>query len=93
MPRSAIHLVVHGRVQGVGYRWWTQQAALRLGLDGWVRNRTDGTVELLAIGEPAMLEQLAQACRQGPSAARVAHIRRDQATDDGSAGFETLATA
>ena len=93
MQRAAIHLTVHGRVQGVGYRWWTEQAAARLGLDGWVRNRADGTVEILAIGGPAALEQFVQACRQGPSAARVAHIRRDEAADDGSAGFEMRATA
>ncbi len=58
-------------MQGVGYRWWAQGEARRLGLAGWVRNRRDGSVELLAIGHEAAIDKLADACREGPRAAAV----------------------
>ncbi|HZZ33606.1 MAG TPA: acylphosphatase, partial [Phenylobacterium sp.] len=51
MPRPAASMRVNGRVQGVGYRWWAVQTARGLGLAGWVRNRANGSVEILAIGE------------------------------------------
>jgi acylphosphatase len=83
---------VIGRVQGVGYRWWTAQTARGLGLAGWVRNRADGSVEILAIGEAEAVEQLAVACRGGPSGAVVASVTAASADDDGSMGFEQRAT-
>ena len=87
MQRQAIRLVIRGRVQGVGYRAWATCQARRLGLDGWVRNRRDGSVELLAIGPKAEIERLAEACRSGPAAARVTAIDRHTGQDDGGAGF------
>lgn len=90
--RDAIRLTVHGRVQGVGYRWWIVRRAQALGLDGWVRNRSDGSVEALAIGDADRLQALAQACRQGPSAARVTTVAQTPAEDDGSQGFEERPT-
>lgn len=93
MGREAARLVIRGRVQGVGYRWWTEQAANRLGLDGWVRNRIDGSVEILAIGPAWAIDRLAGACRQGPPAAEVASVDREPAADDGSQGFRSLPTA
>lgn len=92
MGRSAISLRIEGRVQGVGYRWWAVGQARRLGLDGWVRNRSDGSVEALAIGPPEALDGFAAACRQGPSAARVTAVLRTDAQDDGSQGFEERAS-
>ena len=92
MGRTAVSLRIEGRVQGVGYRWWVGGVARRLGLDGWVRNRRDGSVELMAIGEQAAIDQLVQACRQGPSAARVTAVVPTPAADDGSTGFEERAT-
>jgi acylphosphatase len=92
MGRSAISLRIEGRVQGVGYRWWAVIQARRLGVDGWVRNLSDGAVEALAIGAPAALDGFAAVCRQGPSAARVTVVLRVQAADDGSEGFEERAT-
>lgn len=92
MGRSAISLRIEGRVQGVGYRWWAVGQARRLGVDGWVRNRSDGAVEALAIGTPEALDGFAAACRQGPSAARVTTVLRSEAEDDGSRGFEERAT-
>lgn len=71
MPRRARHLLISGRVQGVGFRWWMVRQAQGLGLDGWVRNRRDGTVEALVAGEAAAVEALVSKCRSGPPAARV----------------------
>lgn len=69
-----IHLRVHGRVQGVGFRWFVSAEARRLGLAGWVRNQPDGSVELEAEGAPADLEALRQRVRTGPPAARVDRV-------------------
>jgi acylphosphatase len=92
MPRNAVRLEIEGRVQGVGFRWWTQREARRLGLTGWVRNRRDGSVEALAVGEAGALDQLERLCWQGPSAARVTSVRRTPASDDGSRDFEERAS-
>ena len=90
--RTAAAFRIEGRVQGVGYRWWAVQAARGLGLRGWVRNRRDGSVELLAIGEPLAIDALAEACRRGPPGASVIAVERYTAGDDGSVGFEEQAT-
>jgi acylphosphatase len=92
MTRRAETLRIQGRVQGVGYRWWTVQAATGLGLEGWVRNRHDGSVEILAIGEAAAIGALQESCRQGPPAAVVLAVERYMADDDGSVGFEERPT-
>lgn len=63
--------LIRGRVQGVGFRWWTARTARELGLVGTVRNRPDGTVELQAAGPPAALHRLEERLRDGPPAARV----------------------
>ncbi len=64
-------IVVRGRVQRVGYRNWTQQTAIRYGLDGWVRNRPDGSVEALFAGSAAAVDAMIEACRRGPQDAHV----------------------
>ncbi|HWG80773.1 MAG TPA: acylphosphatase [Stellaceae bacterium] len=92
MAVIAAHLVITGRVQGVGYRLWAKREARRRGLRGWVRNRSDGSVEALAIGEAAELDAFEQACHTGPSMARVAEVRRAPAIDDGTPGFEERPT-
>jgi acylphosphatase len=89
---SAARLVVTGRVQGVGYRWWTVGTAQRLGLSGWVRNRRDGSVEIQANGPADRLDALALACETGPRAARVDAVQRFPAEDDGTSGFEERPT-
>ncbi len=63
--------VVKGRVQGVGFRWYVEREARTLGLSGWVRNRADGSVEVLAAGSNEQLNLLYDKLRQGPRAARV----------------------
>ncbi len=92
MPRSAFRLTVRGRVQGVGYRWWTVDQARRLDLHGWVRNQRDGTVEILAIGPQEAAQELVAACRRGPPAAVVRLVECVEAQDDGSTGFRDLPT-
>jgi acylphosphatase len=66
-----IHLRVFGRVQGVGFRAWTVRQALDLHLTGFVRNRRDGSVEIMAEGEAEALTELFQRCHNGPTFARV----------------------
>ena len=70
-------LTISGRVQGVGYRDWALDAARRLGLTGWVRNRRDGAVEALIVGEEDAVGQMIEACRRGPPLARVDSIDVD----------------
>jgi len=66
-----LHAVIRGDVQGVGFRYFVQRTAQRLGLRGWVRNNDDGTVELVAEGERGKLVELERAVRAGPRMARV----------------------
>jgi len=64
-------LAITGRVQGVGYRDWAVAMGQRLGLSGWVRNRTDGSVEALVVGDDEAVGRMIEACRRGPTLARV----------------------
>jgi acylphosphatase len=73
------HLLVHGRVQGVGYRAFVADEALTHGLEGWVRNRRDGTVEMVLRGEAETVAAMVDACRRGPYAARVDAIGQREA--------------
>jgi acylphosphatase len=67
----ARRMLVSGRVQGVGFRWFTRDAATREGVGGWVRNLPDGRVEALVEGELDAVERVERAMRQGPRGARV----------------------
>ena len=69
-----VHLHIRGRVQGVGYRAFVASEARQLGIDGWVRNRRDGSVEAILRGHPADVEALIGLCRQGPTAAAVSDV-------------------
>ena len=73
---TAVRVLIHGRVQGVWYRGWTEDTATGLGLSGWVRNRRDGTVEALFVGPVTAVETMIARCQDGPPAARVDHIDR-----------------
>jgi acylphosphatase len=74
MEEARAHLVVFGRVQGVFFRHETQQTASGLGLKGMVRNRMDGSVEVIAEGDRKKIEQLISWCWQGPDMARVDNV-------------------
>ncbi|PTX59981.1 acylphosphatase [Melghirimyces profundicolus] len=68
------HIMVHGRVQGVGFRHYTRKAALSIGVKGWVRNRPDGTVEIDAQGPASKMERFVEAVRKGSPASQVKRL-------------------
>lgn len=74
MDKVMRRIVVHGRVQGVGFRFWTQSAAQHRGLDGWVRNLREGTVEALFAGPAQVVAEMIADCGRGPPAARVTRL-------------------
>jgi acylphosphatase len=74
----AKRFVVRGRVQGVGFRWFVEREAHMLGVAGWVRNNSDGSVEVLAIGSRDQLSGLRSRLRQGPRAARVDDVEESE---------------
>ena len=91
------HVVIRGRVQGVGYRDFVERTARSLGLGGWVRNRRDGAVEAVFAGPADAVARMIQACRRGPFNARVDGIdERAGAPDElvlrGAADFAVLRT-
>jgi len=88
LEKSSVHLTISGRVQGVYYRASMLQEAQKLGLTGWVMNRADGSVEAVAQGSKAKLDELIAWCWQGPEGARVAGVAEQwrNATHD-FAGF------
>jgi acylphosphatase len=90
---AAARLLIIGRVQGVGFRGWACREAFRRNLRGWVRNRTDGSVEILAIGDDAAIDGMIEACRRGPRMAAVDDIQRSPGDDDGSKDFSEKASA
>jgi acylphosphatase len=95
--RRIVHVIVRGDVQGVGFRAWTQHQAELHGLDGWVRNRRDGSVEAVIAGPNHAVEAMLQACRKGPGSGLVEEVRVSEAQDamlgpEGLAGFAVRGT-
>jgi acylphosphatase len=83
-----LHAIIHGRVQGVSFRYNTRSMARQLSLTGWVRNLPDRTVETVAVGEQPMLDKFLEWLHQGPSGA---HVTRVQFTwDDQPASYTTF---
>ena len=90
--RRAVRLQIDGRVQGVWFRGWTVDTATRLGLDGWVRNRSDGSVEVVAAGDPEAVDRLVAACHHGPGTAKVMAVAVTSTADPGPGGFRQVAS-
>ena len=74
MAQKRIHLLIRGRVQGVYFRASAQREARRLGITGWVKNRPDGAIELVAEGDEDAIKELSSWANHGPSAARVDQV-------------------
>ncbi|SCY95323.1 acylphosphatase [Microvirga guangxiensis] len=90
------HVLIHGRVQGVGFRAWTHHQAELHGLKGWVRNRHDGSVEAVFSGPGEMVEIMLKACHQGPSGSLVQLVEPVEGGDHDLVdvdGFEVRRTA
>jgi acylphosphatase len=90
---KTLRLTISGEVQGVGYRTWAVRIAAELGLRGWVRNRMDGTVEMLITGLDEDVAAMIEVARRGPRAARVSEVQTTDVKDDGSVGFVAHPTA
>lgn len=86
MSLRRVRIFVSGRVQGVCFRMYTEQEARKLGLTGWVRNLTDGRVEILAEGEPGMIDDLVAWSRRGPVMAKVTDVCLDEEEPLGELG-------
>ena len=90
--RRTVTVKIEGRVQGVYFRAWTYETAQSLGLDGWVRNADDGSVEAVFSGPPVQVEEMLKCCKDGPRDAKVTAVT---ITNEGGAppsGFRVLAT-
>jgi acylphosphatase len=88
MKKEAVTLRVYGRVQGVGFRYYTQKTAMEHGIDGFVRNMPDGSVYIEAEGEPDALERFVLWCETGPQWARVSKVEKQYSPPKGYTGFE-----
>jgi acylphosphatase len=82
MSGAIRQVTIAGRVQGVGYRAWIEHQARNHNLEGWVRNRRDGSVEALFAGPENLVSEMIARCRRGPSSARVDDVREEPATPD-----------
>lgn len=93
MAERKVRAVISGRVQGVWYRAWTREEAERLGLNGWVRNRRNGTVEAVFAGKEEAVEKMLSLCRQGPPRAAVTDIDVEPWPGALEPGFQQLPSA
>ncbi|ACK72442.1 acylphosphatase [Gloeothece citriformis PCC 7424] len=88
MKLIAAHVLISGKVQGVGYRYSTVHKAKELGLQGWVKNLEDGRVETVFEGSQMAVEQMIQWCHQGPQGAIVSEVRVERVQPEALEGFE-----
>ena len=82
MNHAILQVTIRGRVQGVGYRAWLEQQARLCKLEGWVRNRRDGSVEALFAGAPTVVAEMVALCRHGPPSAHVDSVISETADDE-----------
>lgn len=94
MADKMVHVFISGDVQGVGYRTWALNVADELGLDGWIRNISDGTVEAVFSGDEDAVDEMLDQCKSGPDSCQVDHVEIEDAEDDYiEEGFYTRASA
>ena len=89
---KSVRVCISGRVQGVWFRGWTEQQAGAMGLDGWVRNRRDGTVEAFFAGDDGQVDLMVTLCHEGPPAAKVTEVREFPGAGDHPPGFKVRST-
>jgi acylphosphatase len=90
--RRTVTVKIEGRVQGVYYRAWTYETALSLGLDGWVKNANDGSVEAVFSGPPAAVEDMLRRCADGPRDAKVSAVKIIGEGGAAPSGFKVIAS-
>jgi acylphosphatase len=86
--RRSVSVTIEGKVQGVGFRNWTQRMAGQLNLSGWVRNRRDGSVEAVLSGPVDRVEEALQRCRMGPRSSKVTNVAVVEDVEPVHEGFE-----
>tara|TARA_Y100001949_G_C15830486_1_gene261805 strand:+ start:227 stop:493 length:267 start_codon:yes stop_codon:yes gene_type:complete len=69
------HLIISGKVQGVGFRYWMQDLAIKKNISGWVKNKMSGDVEALIVGQEKEIQELIKLCETGPSSAIIDRVR------------------
>ena len=89
MTEKSVNVRIEGKVQGVWYRAWTEKAATELALDGWVRNRPDGSVEAVFSGPEDRVDTMVESCRGGPPRANVSALHVTP-TDPPQSGFRVM---
>ena len=92
MSSTALHVIVEGRVQGVGFRAFVERAAKTRSLKGWVRNRSDGSVEAVFMGEEEDVQSMIVACHRGPRMSLVRNVKSEQHPPGDWRGFEVWPT-
>ncbi len=89
---NMVRVRITGRVQGVGYRYWVVDQAALLHLDGWVRNRRDGSVEAVFAGPEGVVADMLGRCHQGPVLARIDGVTETPESESVESGFQALPT-
>ncbi len=89
---ATVRVRIEGRVQGIGFRYWVMDRATLLGLDGWVRNRMDGSVEAVFAGAADAVAEMVRRCHDGPSFARVDRVREQPEAGSVGPGFHAAPT-
>ncbi len=92
MVERNVLVTISGQVQGVGFRWWAIQKAKSLGINGWIRNRKDGSVEALLSGATDAVNSMIKQCHSGPSLAIVEHVHIGEAEKSMIYGFSQAST-